>query len=283
MDVAGAVATGACTHATAPHTAVRTRTRRKPVRRTDCTARVCAPSPGPSSTRLPLPALIIGSRLQDMASLNSFDARTTLKVDGASYTISRLGALAKLPNATVERLPVTLGILLENLLRNEDGTFVKRQDIEALARWDVGRAHTEKEVAFRTTGAPPGFHWRPVLSSTSPQCATPSGRARRRSQADQSLAAVDLVIDHSVQVDEYGVDEAFLKNPSIEFERNKERYEFLRWGQQAFQNLSVVPPGTGSSTRSIWSASQKASSPSKTTGRASRYPTPSSGPTRTRR
>src|SRR5688500_20199945 len=84
-----------------------------------------------------------------MASLNSFDARATVRVDGTSYTISRLLALAKVPHATVERLPVSLKILLENLLRNEDDAFVKRSDIEALANWDV-KARVEKEIAFRT-------------------------------------------------------------------------------------------------------------------------------------
>ena len=179
-----------------------------------------------------------------MASLNSFDARTTLTVDGASYTISRLGALARLPNATVERLPVTLRILLENLLRNEDNAFVKRSDIEALARWDV-RGQAEQEIAFRTsrvllqdfTGVPAVVD----LAAMRDAIVRLGGAPKRINP----LQPVDLVIDHSVQVDEYGSDAAFLINAEKEFDRNRERYQFLRWGQEAFQNFRVVPPDTG--------------------------------------
>src|SRR5687767_11919917 len=179
-----------------------------------------------------------------MASLNSFDARSTLRVDGASYTISRLGALAKLPNATVERLPVTLRILLENLLRNEDDAFVKRSDIETLARWNV-RGQAEQEIAFRTsrvllqdfTGVPAVVD----LAAMRDAIVRLGGAPKRINP----LQPVDLVIDHSVQVDEYGSDAAFLINAEKEFDRNRERYVFLRWGQEAFQNFRVVPPDTG--------------------------------------
>src|SRR5687767_11588620 len=179
-----------------------------------------------------------------MASLNSFDARSTLRVDGASYTISRLGALAKLPNATVERLPVTLRILLENLLRNEDDAFVKRSDIETLARWNV-RAQAEQEIAFRTsrvllqdfTGVPAVVD----LAAMRDAIVRLGGAPKRINP----LQPVDLVIDHSVQVDEYGSDAAFLINAEKEFDRNRERYQFLRWGQEAFRNFRVVPPDTG--------------------------------------
>ncbi len=179
-----------------------------------------------------------------MASLNSFDARSTLRVDGASYTISRLGALAKLPNATVERLPVTLRILLENLLRNEDEAFVKRSDIETLARWNV-RGQAEQEIAFRTsrvllqdfTGVPAVVD----LAAMRDAIVRLGGAPKRINP----LQPVDLVIDHSVQVDEYGSDAAFLINAEKEFDRNRERYQFLRWGQEAFQNFRVVPPDTG--------------------------------------
>jgi aconitate hydratase len=179
-----------------------------------------------------------------MASLNSFDARSTLRVDGTSYTISRLGALAKLPHATVERLPVTLRILLENLLRNEDEAFVKRSDIETLARWNV-RGQAEQEIAFRTsrvllqdfTGVPAVVD----LAAMRDAIVRLGGAPKRINP----LQPVDLVIDHSVQVDEYGSDAAFLINAEKEFDRNRERYQFLRWGQEAFQNFRVVPPDTG--------------------------------------
>jgi aconitate hydratase len=179
-----------------------------------------------------------------MASLNSFDARTTLKVDGTSYTISSLPALARLPKATVERLPVTLRILLENLLRNEDNAFVKASDIEALARWNV-RGQAEQEIAFRTsrvllqdfTGVPAVVD----LAAMRDAIVRLGGAPKRINP----LQPVDLVIDHSVQVDEYGSDAAFLINAEKEFDRNRERYQFLRWGQEAFRNFRVVPPDTG--------------------------------------
>src|SRR5687767_9595616 len=191
-----------------------------------------------------LPTLIIGSRLRDMASLNSFDARATLVVDGVSYTISRLSALARLPNSTVERLPVTLRVLLENLARNEDNAFVKTSDIQALARWNV-RAQAEQEIAFRTsrvllqdfTGVPAVVD----LAAMRDAIVRLGGAPKRINP----LQPVDLVIDHSVQVDEYGSDAAFLINAEKEFDRNRERYQFLRWGQEAFQNFRVVPPDTG--------------------------------------
>src|SRR5688572_1226155 len=217
-EVDGAIAAGACTHAAmAHHTA---------------------------TTNFPLPAFIIGSRLRDMASLNSFDARATLSVDGTSYTISRLGALAKLPNATVERLPVTLRILLENLLRNEDDAFVKRSDIETLARWNV-RGQAEQEIAFRTSRVLlPDFTGVPAVVDLAAMrdAIVRLGGAPKRINP---LQPVDLVIDHSVQVDEYGSDASFLINANLEFDRNQERYAFLRWGQKALQNFRVVPPDTG--------------------------------------
>ncbi len=179
-----------------------------------------------------------------MTSLNSFGARAPLRVDGTSYTILRLDTVAKLPGATVERLPVTLRILLENLLRNEDNAFVKASDIEALAKWNL-RAAVDQEIAFRTsrvllqdfTGVPAVVD----LAAMRDAIVRLGGSARRINP----LQPVDLVIDHSVQVDEYGSDAAFLINVEKEFERNRERYQFLRWGQNAFRNFRVVPPGTG--------------------------------------
>ena len=179
-----------------------------------------------------------------MTSLNSFGARAPLRVDGTSYTMWRLSTLAALPTATLERLPVTLRILLENLLRNEDNAFVKASDIETLARWNV-RGRDEHEIAFRTsrvllqdfTGVPAVVD----LAAMRDAIVRLGGDAKRINP----LQPVDLVIDHSVQVDEYGSDAAFLINAEKEFDRNRERYQFLRWGQEAFRNFRVVPPDTG--------------------------------------
>src|SRR3982750_3739857 len=179
-----------------------------------------------------------------MPSKNSFGARSTLTIDGRPYTIYRLDALRSVANSSSDRLPFSLKILLENLLRNEDGAFVKKADIEAMANWNVKGA-VEKEIAFRTarvllqdfTGVPAVVD----LAAMRDALATLGGNPQRINP----LQPVDLVIDHSVQVDEYGSDAAFLINTDLEFERNVERYVFLRWGQDAFKNFRVVPPGTG--------------------------------------
>jgi aconitate hydratase len=175
---------------------------------------------------------------------NSFAARSTLTVGGHRYTIFRLEALQALPGSTVERLPFSLKILLENLLRGEDGAFVSAEDIEALARWDV-QSPAEKEIAFRTsrvllqdfTGVPCVVD----LAAMRDAIVKLGGDAARINP----LQPVDLVIDHSVQVDQYGTEASLLINTRLEFERNRERYIFLRWGQNAFRNFRVVPPGTG--------------------------------------
>ena len=179
-----------------------------------------------------------------MPSQNSFGARATLTVDGRAYTIYRLDALRAASNGNSDRLPFSLRILLENLLRNEDGGFVKRDDIEAMARWDV-RGKAEREIAFRTarvllqdfTGVPA------VVDLAAMRDAIV--RLGGNPEKINPLQPVDLVIDHSVQVDEYGTEAAFLLNTKLEFERNKERYVFLRWGQSALKNFRAVPPGTG--------------------------------------
>src|ERR671914_76013 len=179
-----------------------------------------------------------------MTSKNSFGSRVTLDVGGRKYTIYRLDALATIPGSRATRLPFSLKILLENLLRNEDDAFVKRDDVEAMARWDV-RTWREQEIAFRTsrvllqdfTGVPAVVD----LAAMRDAIARLGGDPQRINP----LQPVDLVIDHSVQVDEYGSEAAYLINTGLEVERNKERYVFLRWGQHAFRNFRVVPPGTG--------------------------------------
>src|SRR5262249_49867331 len=174
-------------------------------------------------------------------SLDSLRTRTTLNVGSKKYEYF---ALDKLNSPTVGQLPFSLKVLLENLLRNEDGAFVKYDDIVAFAKWDA-RAGAEREIAFRvarvllqdSTGAPAVVD----LAAMRDAIAKLGGDPKRINP----LQPVDLVIDHSVQVDEFGTEAAFLLNTAREFERNQERYAFLRWGQGAFRNFSVVPPGTG--------------------------------------
>ncbi len=174
---------------------------------------------------------------------NSFGARSTLKVGAREYEIYRLDALAK-HGVKLERLPFSLKILLENLLRTEDGRTVTADDVLALANWDP-KAEPNKEVAFTPA--------RVILQDfTGVPCVVDLAAMRDAMAAmggDPSLInplqPVELVIDHSVQVDAYGSEAALLINKDREFERNKERYAFLRWGQTAFQNFKVVPPGNG--------------------------------------
>jgi aconitate hydratase len=179
-----------------------------------------------------------------MPRTNSFGARSKLEVDGRQYVIYRLSALEALPGSTIANLPFSLKILAENVLRNEDGTFVSEQDVRALATWDDGRA-AQQEVSFRTarvllqdfTGVPAVVD----LAAMREALARLGGDPARINP----LQPVDLVIDHSVQVDEFGSEAAALINAEREFERNQERYALLRWAQKAFRNFSVVPPDTG--------------------------------------
>ncbi|MES2523570.1 MAG: aconitate hydratase AcnA [Gemmatimonadota bacterium] len=179
-----------------------------------------------------------------MSHPNSFGSRSTLQVDGRRYSYFRLSALDGVSGTTAATLPFSLRVLLENLLRGEDGAFVKRADVEALARWDV-KAPVDKEIAFRTarvllqdfTGVPCVVD----LAAMRDAMVQLGGDPTRINP----LQPVDLVIDHSVQVDEYGTEAAFLINTELDFERNAERYEFLKWGQTALRNFRVVPPGTG--------------------------------------
>jgi aconitate hydratase len=177
-----------------------------------------------------------------MKKLDSFQTATTLNVKNQNYTIF---SLRKLNNSEViERLPISLKILLENLLRNEDGVSVRREDIEALINWNA-KAAPDKEISFMPA--------RVLLQDfTGVPCAVDLAVMRDamiRMGGDPKkinpLQPVDLVIDHSVQVDEYGTSTAFFMNSEKEFDRNKERYAFLRWAQQAFKNFRVVPPDTG--------------------------------------
>ncbi len=179
-----------------------------------------------------------------MSHPNSFGARSTLSVGARQYTYFRLDALDGLTGSTARTLPFSLRVLLENLLRGEDNAFVKQADVEALARWNV-KAPVDKEIAFRTA--------RVLLQDfTGVPCVVDLAAMRDAMVAlggdptrINPLQPVDLVIDHSVQVDEYGTEAALLLNTELEFERNRERYQFLKWGQTALRNFRAVPPGTG--------------------------------------
>ncbi|MGH7831265.1 MAG: aconitate hydratase AcnA, partial [Candidatus Binatia bacterium] len=177
-------------------------------------------------------------------SVDSFGAAATLKVGNQSYKMYRFDRLEKAGFKTVSRLPVSLRVLLENLLRHEDGRSVSKADIETLAGWNP-KGKKGREIAFM-----------PARVLTQDLTGVPAvvdlaamREAMKRMGGDPKkinpLAPCDLVIDHSVQVDRFGSAAAFQQNSEIEFQRNVERYAFLRWGQKAFRNFRVVPPDTG--------------------------------------
>src|SRR5512146_19295 len=175
---------------------------------------------------------------------DSFGSRARRTIGNGSHEIFRLETLEKKGVGAVSRIPFSLKILLENLLRWEDGDTVRADDIEALARWAPG-AVSDREIAFRParvllqdfTGVPALVDLAAMRDAALRMGGDP-GRIN-------PLMPADLIIDHSVQVDRFGTRDAFAANVAREFERNGERYAFLRWGQEAFRNLRVVPPGTG--------------------------------------
>ncbi|CAN5484032.1 aconitate hydratase [soil metagenome] len=175
-------------------------------------------------------------------SADSFNAASTLEVSGRDYEIHRLGALQE--RFDVERLPYSIKVLLENTLRLEDGRSVNSDDVEAIATWDA-KAEPSVEIPFQParvlmqdfTGVPAVVDLAAMRDAMEELGGDPS--------AINPLVPVDLVIDHSVQVDAFGNERAFKINEERDYERNGERYEFLRWGQEAFDNFRVVPPATG--------------------------------------
>jgi aconitate hydratase len=175
--------------------------------------------------------------------MNSFASRATLKSGSRSYTIYRLPALTA-RGFNLSRLPFSLKILLENLLRREDGVNVTAADIEFLAKWDA-KAEPSREIAYMParvlmqdfTGVPAVVD----LGAMRDAIKTLGGDPERVNP----LVPAELVIDHSVQVDEFGTPMAYEANSLLEFQRNRERYAFLKWGQTAFRNFSAVPPGMG--------------------------------------
>jgi aconitate hydratase len=180
-----------------------------------------------------------------MTQSNSFKARQTLTVGAKTYTYFSLAEAEKNGLTGISKLPFSMRVLLENLLRYEDGRTVTRADIEAVAAWVQNRGRVEKEIAFRParvlmqdfTGVPAVVD----LAAMRDAMKKLGGDPRRINP----LVPVDLVIDHSVIVDEFGTPTAFARNVDLEYRRNGERYRFLKWGQTAFTNFSVVPPGTG--------------------------------------
>jgi aconitate hydratase len=174
---------------------------------------------------------------------NSFGSRSVLKVGDREFTLYRLDALNK-AFPQWEKLPYSLKILLENLLRTEDGQAVQAEDIEALATWKP-KGEPEREIAFTPSRVLlQDFTGVPAIVDLAAM-----RDAMRKMGGDPKkinpLQAVELVIDHSVQVDSFGTNLALKQNADLEFERNHERYQFLRWGQKAFSNFRVVPPDTG--------------------------------------
>ncbi|ACL55220.1 aconitate hydratase AcnA [Methylobacterium nodulans] len=180
-----------------------------------------------------------------MASIDSFKSRQTLQVGSKSYTYYSIAEAEKngLPDAS--RLPFSMKVLLENLLRFEDDRSVKKADIEAVTAWLGNRGEVETEIAFRPsrvlmqdfTGVPAVVD----LAAMRDAMVALGGDPKKINP----LVPVDLVIDHSVIVDEFGTPKALADNVALEYQRNGERYTFLKWGQAAFDNFSVVPPGTG--------------------------------------
>jgi aconitate hydratase len=178
-----------------------------------------------------------------MPTPNSFQASGELAASGKTYQIFRLAALEEAGVAQLARIPYSIKVLLENLLRFEDGVTVKRSDIEYVAAW--APSAPAREINFRParvllqdfTGVPCVVDLAAMRDALAKMGADP--------KKANPLIPADLVIDHSVQVDQFGTKDAFQANALIEYQRNRERYAFLRWGQSAFQNFRVVPPDTG--------------------------------------
>ncbi|MGA8676536.1 MAG: aconitase family protein, partial [Candidatus Acidiferrales bacterium] len=180
-------------------------------------------------------------------SKNTFGTRTKLHVGSEAFEIYHFAALERAGIGNVTRLPFSLKVLLENLLRHEDGRFVFDEDVRALAAWDPTSAQgaSEKEISFMParvllqdfTGVPAVVD----LAAMREAMRQLGGQPKKINP----LLPAELVIDHSVQVDKFGVAGAFSFNADLEMQRNIERYAFLRWGQKGFQNFKVVPPDTG--------------------------------------
>ncbi len=200
-----------------------------------------------------------------MASLDSFKCRRKLTVGDRTYDYFSLVEAEKNGLEGISKLPYSMRVLLENLLRFEDGRSVTKEDILACKEWLDNKGKTEREIAFRParvlmqdfTGVPAVVDLAAMRDAMNRLGGDP--------QKINPLVPVDLVIDHSVIVDEFGSPKAFDRNVELEYQRNGERYRFLKWGQQAFRNFSVVPPGTGIChqvnleyiAQTVWTRSEK--------------------------
>ena len=215
-----------------------------------------------------------------MSAIDSFKCRKTLTVGTKKYVYYSLTAAEKNGLAGISALPYSMKVLLENLLRSEDGTTVKKADIEACASWLQDKGKAGKEIAFRParvlmqdfTGVPAVVDLAAMRDAMKNLGGNP--------QKINPLVPVDLVIDHSVIVDEFGSAKAFKANVDLEYSRNGERYRFLKWGQQAFKNFRVVPPGTGIChqvnveylAQTVWTAKEKVKKGKTTTTVEIAYP-----------
>jgi aconitate hydratase len=178
-------------------------------------------------------------------SLDSFNCRKTLSAGGKTYVYYSLPEAEKNGLTGISKLPYSMKVLVENLLRNEDGRSVTKADIEAIAGWVNDKGSGSNEIGYRParvlmqdfTGVPAVVDLAAMRDGMNELGGDP--------RAINPLVPVDLVIDHSVIVDEFGKPSAFARNVELEYERNGERYKFLKWGQNAFNNFRVVPPGTG--------------------------------------
>lgn len=176
---------------------------------------------------------------------NSFEARKKLEIDGREYDYFSLKVLEEKKYVDLKKLPKSLKVLLENLLRNEDSQTVNREDILAMGQWVEDKGLGKKEISY--------YPARVLMQDFTGVPAVVDLAAMRDAMVSlggdpekiNPLTPVDLVIDHSVSVEHFASQEAFEENVEVEFARNKERYEFLKWGQNAFENFRVVPPGTG--------------------------------------
>src|SRR5579863_7520752 len=214
-----------------------------------------------------------------MASLDSFKCFQPLKVGSKTYAFYSLPAAEKNGLKGISRLPFSLKVLLENLLRNEDGRSVTKEDIQAVAQW-LKTKTSEREIAFRParvlmqdfTGVPAVVD----LAAMRDAMRVLGGDAKKINP----LVPVDLVIDHSVVVNFFGNNTAFKKNVEEEYKQNQERYRFLKWAQRSFEDFRVVPPGTGIChqvnleylSRTVWAAKTKAKFADKVVATELAYP-----------
>ena len=216
---------------------------------------------------------------------DSFNCRKTLNVDGKSYVYYSLPDAEANGLTGISQLPYSMKVLLENLLRHEDGRSVTKADIAAMASWLDNKGKTEKEIALPSgSRADAGFHRR-SRRRRSRRDARRHDEARRRSDRRSIRSCpVDLVIDHSVIVDEFGTPKALAETSTHEYARNGERYNFLKWGQGAFENFRVVPPGTGICHQVNLEYLRRRFGPARRpTAQTSPIPTRSSAPTAIRR